>query len=289
MGRGGYLRSFLTGARRAEAIFLGNGAVVRAPAFTASASEQTSGSTPPANSQRPMTASATLQHDRQHTWRVRRHGGMAPAFRRARRHSRLVRVLRTGIPVFVGAAVVLYALGSWLNPLAGLNLPSISSMGISGTKITMDAPRLAGFTRDGRAYELTAAAAAQDLKRPQFIELQGVRAKMQLEDGNTVNITSEAGLYDTKGEVVTLNKNVVIVMSNGTTVHMAETTLDMRKNHVTSDKPVQVDVADGHVNAQKMEVVNGGEVVYFRGGVNMLLDRSASTSAPAASAQETRP
>jgi lipopolysaccharide export system protein LptC len=235
-----------------------------------------------------MTATATLQHNR-HTWRVKGHAGLTPAFRRARRHSRWVRALRLGIPLVVGAAVIVYAFGSWLNPLAGLNLPAISSLGISGTKITMDAPRLAGFTRDGRAYELTAAAAAQDLKRPQFIELQGVRAKMQLEDGNTVNVTSDSGLYDTKAEVVTLSKNVIITMTNGTTVRMAETTLDMRKNHVTSDKPVQVDVADGHVNAQKMEVVNGGEVVYFRDGVSMQLERPASADAPAAGAQETRP
>jgi lipopolysaccharide export system protein LptC len=288
MGRRGYLRPFLTGARRAEAIFLGNVAGVRTPAFTASATERTSGSLPSANSQGPMTATATLQHNR-HAWRVKSHAGLTPAFRRARRHSRLVRVLRVGIPVIFGAVVVIYAFGSWLNPLAGLNLPAIGGLGISGTKITMDAPRLAGFTRDGRAYELIAEAAAQDLKQPQFIELQGVRAKMQLEDGNTVNVTSDAGLYDTKGEIVTLSKNVLITMTNGTTVHMTETTLDMRKNHVTSEKPVRVDVADGHVNAKKMEVVNGGEVVYFRGGVNMLLDRSASTVAPAASAQETRP
>ena len=37
---------------------------------------------------------------------------------------------------------------------------------VSGTKITMEQPRLSGFTNDARAYEFTADAAAQDITKP---------------------------------------------------------------------------------------------------------------------------
>ena len=42
----------------------------------------------------------------------------------------------------------------------------VGNMVVSGTKITMEQPRLSGFTRDGRAYEVTAVAAAQDVTKP---------------------------------------------------------------------------------------------------------------------------
>ena len=38
---------------------------------------------------------------------------------------------------------------------------------ISGTKLTMQAPKLSGYTRDGRWYELIADSAAQDITKPE--------------------------------------------------------------------------------------------------------------------------
>ena len=80
----------------------------------------------------------------------------------------------------------------------------------------MEAPKLAGYTRDGRSYELTAAAAAQDLKRPHFIELKDIRAKVELQDGALINVTADAGVYDNKSEIVTLDRNVLVTASSGT-------------------------------------------------------------------------
>src|SRR5437016_5027355 len=89
------------------------------------------------------------------------------AFRGAARHSRLVRLLRIFIPVGVVLALLGIALSSWLNPLRFLSdLPiDLGKLVVSGTKITMEAPRLAGYTRDNRAYELSARAAAQDITK----------------------------------------------------------------------------------------------------------------------------
>src|SRR5262245_29399187 len=86
------------------------------------------------------------------------------AFRAARRHSRLVRVLRIAIPAVVVVGLVIVALLTYFNPLRMLaKLPiNLNDLVVSGTKITMEQPRMSGFTHDGRAYELTAVAAAQD-------------------------------------------------------------------------------------------------------------------------------
>ena len=75
-------------------------------------------------------------------------------FRRAVRHSRSVRLLRWAVPVGFASFVGVLTLLSWFNPLHMLaKLPiDPSKLVISGTKITMEAPRLAGFTRDARPY-----------------------------------------------------------------------------------------------------------------------------------------
>src|SRR5438105_1563637 len=91
------------------------------------------------------------------------------AFRAAVRHSRNVRILRIAVP----AAVVLALIGgigfaTLVNPIRLLaKVPiDIGSVVVSGTKIMMQQPRIAGFTRDNRRYNLTAQAAGQDLANP---------------------------------------------------------------------------------------------------------------------------
>ena len=50
----------------------------------------------------------------------------------------------------------------------------------------MEAPRLSGFTRDSRGYEVNAKAAAQDLSKPGVVELKEIRAKVDMQDSSVV-------------------------------------------------------------------------------------------------------
>ena len=95
-------------------------------------------------------------------------------FLRARRHSRVVRTLRLAIPIGSALLLAMIFLVSWLDPIRMLaRLPTATgNLVISGSKITMEAPKLAGFTKDARAYELSARAAAQDITNPDVVELR---------------------------------------------------------------------------------------------------------------------
>ena len=96
------------------------------------------------------------------------------AFRAARRHSRVVRILRVAIPVVVVVGLTGVFLVTYFNPLRMLaKLPiDVGNLVVSGTKVTMEKPHLSGFTSDARAYELSADAAKQDLTKPDMLELQ---------------------------------------------------------------------------------------------------------------------
>ncbi|BAT59781.1 lipopolysaccharide-assembly, LptC-related [Variibacter gotjawalensis] len=202
------------------------------------------------------------------TWRSDRGTARGRSFRSARRHSRWVRLLRYALPGIVGVVVVGYALFSWLNPFAALpENASAANMVISGTRVTMDLPKLAGYTRDGRHYELVATAATQDLKKPSLIELKDIRAKVEMRNGNSVDVRAAAGLYDTKAETVAMQDDVYVVSSSGTEIRLKEAMIDMRKGHVLSQRPVEVMLTNGRINAQGLEVSESGAVMNFTGGV----------------------
>src|SRR6202012_3021144 len=101
-----------------------------------------------------------------------------------------------------------------------------------GTKITMQAPKLTGYTNDGRPYEFSATAAAQDITKPDFVELDQLHAKVGMADKSTGEMTAPAGVYDMKGVKLTLNDDIVLVSSTGYSARLAEAVVDMKSGNV---------------------------------------------------------
>lgn len=207
-------------------------------------------------------------------------------FLRAQRHSRLVRVLRIAVPV--GTAVVLAAivLISWLDPMRILaRLPTAGGqMVISGTKITMESPKLSGFSRDARPYELSARTAAQDITKPDIVEMSDIRAKIESKDRSPITVTALDGVYNRKSGILKLARDVQLTTPSYQ-VNLMEAVVDTANNNVVSDNPVQVKMLQGTVNSKRLEVTGGGEVVRFIGDVKMTLDNMPDPRSNAAARQ----
>ena len=191
-------------------------------------------------------------------------------FRAAARHSRFVRFCRGAIPTSLILVVGTVAGLAYFKPLHLLKLPiDPAKLVISGTKITMEAPRLGGFTRDGRPYDLTARAAAQDLTNPGVLELSDLRAKVQMQDKSTVEMQAATGRYDTTGDLLMLKTDIVLTSSTGYSAKLLEAQIDIKKNTIVSDKHVEVQMTNGTVNANHLEVTENGELIHFDKGVEM--------------------
>jgi len=195
------------------------------------------------------------------------------AFRAARGHSRMVRFLRVVIPITILAALAATFFVSYFNPSRMLkSLPvNLDNLVVSGTKITMEKPRLAGFTKDQRAYEFTAEAATQDLGKPDLVELRNIDAKVQMEDNSTMKMTALTGLYDTKKETLKLDQQIFLSSDTGYKGRLTEALVNTRSGNVVSDKPVELEMLQGVLNAKRMEITNSGEIIRFLNGVDMTI------------------
>ena len=199
-------------------------------------------------------------------------GDIGRTYRAARRHSRYVRLLRLGVPAGILAMLFMVVAANYMPPIGGLRLPGeLGKLVIKGTKITMQQPRLTGFTNDSRAYEFTANAAAQDITKPDLVELHAPHAKIQMQDKSTVTMSAVSGVYNMKSEMLTLNDDIDLVSSIGYEGRLSEASIDVRKGSVVSEKPVTVKLLNGFLNAQRLEVVDNGAMVRFGGGVAMTI------------------
>jgi lipopolysaccharide export system protein LptC len=193
-------------------------------------------------------------------------GGLARSeliYRRALRHSRAVRMLRVSLVLGI-TALLLGLVGLNYLPLGGLRLPvELGKLVIRGTKITMQQPHLTGFTSDSRAYQFSADSAAQDITKPDFVELQKLNAKMDMADKSTVYLWADRGLYNMKTDMLTLDDNIRLVSSTGYEARLSHALIDVNKGNVVSEKPVWVKLLDGFLDAGRLHITDKGEVLEF--------------------------
>jgi lipopolysaccharide export system protein LptC len=201
---------------------------------------------------------------------------MEARFAVAARHSRMVRVLRVAVPAAVALAMAAIVGVSVFNPFRMLlpKLPiDIGNLVVSGSKITMESPHMAGYTPDQRPYEVWAKTATQDITDPDHVDLRSLRAKMRMEDQSTITMDALTGRMDNKQQVLDLHKDIFLQTSSGYEARLSQAYVDMANNTVTSDEHVDVKLLNGTLTADRLRITGGGEVIRFEGNVVMNLDK----------------
>lgn len=212
-------------------------------------------------------------------------------FRAAARHSRVVRILRIAVPAAVILAMTGVIAVSLFNPfrIIASKLPvEIDNLVVSGTKITMENPHLAGFSADRRPYDLRAKAAIQDLTNPDHVELRTLRAKVMMEDHSNVTLDARTGFFDSKQQLLELKKDIFLQSSTGYEAKLSQAMVDINKGMVTSDEHVDVKLLNGTLVADRLKIINSGEVVRFEGNVVMNLMMDQPEAPPAEPVEQPR-
>jgi lipopolysaccharide export system protein LptC len=240
----------------------------------------------PAHSRRPEHYPAAGRNPRRQGVDPRRH-----AYGDAVRHSFRVRFLRRVLPSLAIIILALVAAIAWLDPLRLVrDLPlDVLKLSIKDNKLVMDAPKLSGFTKDGRGYNITARAAAQDLSKTNVIELDGITANFTLSSSGQTELTAVKGVYDAKADTVQLTEGVIIKSTSGYEGKLADAYIEVKKGHVVTANPVDIIFNSGTLRADKMEIFDNGARAMFEGGVVMVVKLPPpSTPAATASAEPAR-
>ena len=208
-------------------------------------------------------------------------GPRVAAFVAAGRHSSRVRLMRRVVlsgAVLGSAAIVIFA---FFNPFRAI-IPgvTIDGVGLSGSRVTMQHPKLTGFRSDGRPYDLLASAAVQDAKTPNLLELHDIDAHVTMADQSIVHIVSATGLYDSSKETMQLKSAIHLTSDKGLDAHMLSAFVEFKSGLVDTREPLTLVMTTGTVTADTMHMTDNGAHAIFEGHVH-------TTMTPAAAATET--
>lgn len=207
------------------------------------------------------------------------------AQRAAGRHTARVRFLRRAMIVGSVVGVSVIAIVALFDPFH--HLPhglSVSSVGVDGSIITMESPKISGLRPDGGSYAITARQGVQDITKPNVMELRGVDATLGMPDNTTSRITSDSGIYDSKIDIMTLRGHARIKNTSGYDLSMKSATMNFKTGIFSSRERLRVDIAGGFVSADALDVTDNGHRMTFSGNI----DSTFNPPAPAEDAATTQ-
>lgn len=201
------------------------------------------------------------------------------AFKAADRHTSWVRFLKRAMIVGSVVSVSAIAIVAVFNPFHHLPVSvSLAGVGVSGTKITLQAPKITGVQQGGGRYEIKAKAGIQDITKPSIIELEGVDAHVGMSDATTTHVVASHGIYDSKADIMRLNGDVKIANTSGYTLNLRSAAVNFRAGVFDSRERLRVDLNGGQVSADGMTISNNGHIINFDGNVTSTFDPPDDTS-----------
>jgi lipopolysaccharide export system protein LptC len=203
------------------------------------------------------------------------HNARKSAFEAAKRHSLRVRRLRRAIPLVAIAGGLLLMGIVLVDPFRTLPANvSVSRAGLNGSHIVMDLPKLSGFRKDGREYDVTATSAVQDITKPTIIELNDPDAKVVTAESGTVHVTAQFGTYNSMEDVMALRSNVHLRTESGYDAVLRSATIDLKAGTMVSNEPVNVVMNNGTIAADSLQILDNGRII-FSGKVRTVFNPSS--------------
>lgn len=206
------------------------------------------------------------------------------AFPEALRHTARVARLRRWIVWLAGGVVALVLLGLAIGSLRFLPVDiGLARVALKGTRITIETPKLVGYRKDGRPYEVRAKVGIQDISRPDVFELEGLEVRAENSDDNAIVLIAEKGVYNAKQDHAEMSGGVSIRDDKNFDMRLESAAMDFKASVMTSNKPVTLKLDGGEVVAKAVEFVQKERRATFTGDVHSVL-YGESDEAPASQA-----
>jgi lipopolysaccharide export system protein LptC len=196
------------------------------------------------------------------------------AFKAARWHSVLVRLMKLCLPLGALGVAALYILPSRFSVrVAGGEvsgeIPVLASGGLK-----MVNPRMKGVHEKHGVYDIRADSALQHISDPELMTLDKINADLVSPQGEKTVLTAPSGIFHRKKEEFTFDNGVTIDGQAGIAGKLKTATVYMKENRLISNDPVALGYQGHTIAADSVEFFSAESRAIFTGNVRVHLERA---------------
>ena len=198
------------------------------------------------------------------------------AFRQARRHTFVVKLLKFLLPLASLGILSLYFIPNGTSSLVP-DLPvSIDSINLSGKGLKMINPHYSGGNKKIGNYEVRAEYALQNIKTTNILELHKIAGNIHQTGNKWLQLKAQKGVFDTQSEIMSLSQGIDITTNQGMAAHLKNANINMKKQHLVTSSPVQMSLNGNIIKANNMDLSIARKRILFGGGVEVKLLKNKS-------------
>lgn len=205
-------------------------------------------------------------------------GDRVKAFRSAKLHSAMVRMLRWLLPLAAACVAGLYFLPSRITFEVDGGEGSADTIDISEGAFKMVNPRFKGIHKKHGVYDVHAEYATQAIQDPNVVTLNVISAELVSKKGEKTTFEAPSGIFDSKKEELTFDNGVAIGGNAGFSGQLKTATAFFKASKLISDDPVDLSFRSSRIKAQSMTFFSSEGRAIFKGGVKVHLERQAEGS-----------
>ena len=195
------------------------------------------------------------------------------AYRRAIGHSARVRRLKILLPIAALVVSLILIAVSVVRAYLPENL-KIESARIENGKVVMEKPAISGRNADGINYSMIAERALQDIKNPNLITLETIKAAVPVDDKTIARIEAISGIFDRSSDRIDLTEPFEVKLTNGIAASFKSGYLDVKNGRLESKEPVSITANKASIVAQSLKMTDKGRIITFAGSVLVHIDPS---------------
>ena len=168
-------------------------------------------------------------------------------------HDWLVRALKILLPAGVGVLLA-YLLLSPLSKNREISfLLDKNKVDVAQERLKVQQAQYRGQDNKGRAFTIDADRALQPSSSDPVVQIEGMAAKIQLDDG-PASLAAKNGRYDMDKQTVDVLGPILFTAADGYRLETRDVAVDLNKNRLESGEGVEGKMPLGRFTAGKMEV-----------------------------------
>lgn len=185
-------------------------------------------------------------------------------------HDRLVQVLARWLPGAVGVVVAAMVLGP-LFPRGEISfLLDRNKVAVTSERVRVANAMYRGEDDQGRPFTVTAANAVQVSAADPVVRMQGLVARIRMNDG-PAQLSAEGGRYDYDRETVDVDGPVTFTAADGYRMTTAHVGIDLKGQRVVGDGGVSGAIPAGTFSAQRIVADLNARTIALEGNARLVM------------------
>jgi lipopolysaccharide export system protein LptC len=190
------------------------------------------------------------------------------------RHDRLVRGAKLGLPLLGVALLLTLAIAPFEKEGEVSFILDKKEVEKANERMRIEAARYVGEDSQGRRFVLTADRAIQPTSDEPVVAIEGMRAKLALDDG-ALGLAAARGRYDLDAKTVRVDGPLHVAGPDGFSIATRDVTVDLGQKQMRSAGQVSGTMALGQFSAGSLWADVDQRVVRLDGGVRLKIRQGA--------------